>query len=200
MYLVTDKKLYDELLEKRKHFLEVARRKTGNEKAFLELEKELLHTSAINWQRVREDFELEIARKLQNLPDHRDIAVFLKELRQIISHDLPETTRLDIYQKLIKILLSSKPVNIDKIRAQYLNPEVKKEQLRLKIRGLEYEQAKKDALIWIKRNFSEILLKKLWLEHKTWLPRRYTIYPIKPSFQQVAADTLARYYLLKSKD
>ncbi len=193
MYLVTDKKLYNELHEKWKYFLEVARSKIGNEKVFQELEKELLRTSSINWQQIREDFELEMARKLQGLPDHRDIPVFLKELRQIISHELPETTGLDIYQKLIKMLLSGKPIDIDKIRVQYLNPEVKKEQSKLKMYEPENEQAKKDALIWIKRNFSEILLNKLWLEHKTWLLRRYTIYPIKPSFQQIAADTLARY-------
>ena len=58
------------------------------------------------------------------------------------------------------------------------------------------EELKKSAKEWVLNNLSENQLQADWKGHKTWLPRRYTIYENPNiSFQEIAGDTLARYVL-----
>jgi len=48
-------------------------------------------------------------------------------------------------------------------------------------------------------NLPEETLQKMWEAHETWLPRRYTIYKKQPTFQKIAADTLARFCLINKE-
>jgi hypothetical protein len=154
----------------------------------------------VNWQKVRDEFELDMGTKLNNLPGHREVPENLKEFRGIISHELPETSSTELFQKLIAILLEGKPVNIEKMRNDFLEPELRREAKVLDRNSEKFHELKASADKWVRDNFPEERLQTLWEDHKTWLPRRYTIYenPNLP-FQQIARDTLSRYFLIASK-
>jgi len=153
----------------------------------------------VNWKKVREQFEKDLAFKLLDLPGHRDVPENLRKFRNLISHQLPETAPLQIFRKLIKLLLEEKPVNLVEISKEYLGPLLKKEKQILEKHGEEFEGLKKEAKRWVKESLPEEKLRRLWKEHKTWLPRRYTIYKgRKVSLQRIVADTLARYVLIKT--
>lgn len=153
----------------------------------------------INWDKIREKFEKDMIIKLGKLPGHRDVAENLKEFRSIISHELPETSSSDLFNKLIDMFLSLKSVDLSEIKEKYLDPEIGKERNTLNKHRDEFKQIRQSATDWVKKNLSEEQLQTEWKEHKTWLPRRYTIYknPILP-FQEIAIDTLSRYYLISS--
>jgi len=95
--------------------------------------------------------------------------------------------------------LEEKPVDLSEIKKKYLHPQLEKEKRVLDKSKKEFEELKQSALEWVRTNLPEEDLKNLWKEHKTWLPRRYTIYKKKVSLQKIAADTLARYVLIKKK-
>ena len=154
----------------------------------------------LNWPKIKEQFEKEMSDKLKDLPGHREVPEKLREFRNIISHELPETAPKSIFRKLIIILLQNKNVDVVKVRKNYLEPQLKKESDILIRNQKEFNQLKWSVSKWVEKNLSEDKLQKLWEEHKTWLPRRYTIYknPNIP-FQNIAADTLARYVLIKSE-
>lgn len=152
----------------------------------------------INWEKVREQFEEEMNLKLQGLPGHRQVLENLKEFRNIISHELPETAPIQIFKQLINILLEEKPVNLLEIKEKYLNPQLEAEAQFLNKFMKELKQLKKSAGKWVKVNLPEEDLTLSWKEHRTWLPRRYLVYKGKKvSFQRIAADTLARYALIR---
>jgi inorganic pyrophosphatase len=155
------------------------------------------HPALIDWENIVKKYEKEMFSKLQGLPDHRDIPEKLRDFRNIISHELPESSSKKLYNGLIKQLLKNKLIDVDGARKKYLKPELEKEQRFLANNKEKFEKIKKDSESWIKENLSEEILQKMWKAHKTWLPRRYTVYnkPHTP-FQIVAADTLARYYLI----
>lgn len=146
---------------------------------------------------MKDQFDKEMFDKLRGLPDHRKVASYLSEFRSMISHEIPETTSKELFQKLIKVLLHGKKVNLEGIRKKYLYPELKKESKLLEERKREFDELRKSAQLWVKSNLSEEELQKQWKNHKSWLPRRYTIYknPNLP-FQEIAIDTLSRYYLI----
>src|SRR5581483_9670084 len=81
----------------------------------------------INWNKVKDCFEKEIFDKLNGLPGHRKVAEQLREFRNIISHELPETAPKALFRKLIKLLLSGKKIDIQKVKRVYLEPELEKE-------------------------------------------------------------------------
>lgn len=151
----------------------------------------------IIWKEVKDQFDKEMFDKLRGLPDHRKVAPYLFEFRSMISHEIPETASKDLFQKLIKALLRGKKVNLEDIREKYLYPELKKESKLLEERKEEFNEIQKSAKLWVKSNLSEEELQKQWKNHTSWLPRRYTIYknPNLP-FQEIAIDTLSRYYLI----
>lgn len=152
----------------------------------------------INWKKVREQFEKDLAFKLQDLPDHRKVPENLREFRHLISHQLPEIAPLQLFKQLVDILLEGERVDLEEIEKKYLNPLLKKEKQILERSDKGFAELKKDASKWVKENLPEEELGRLWKEHKTWLPRRYKIYKDKrASFQEIAADTLARYALIK---
>lgn len=152
----------------------------------------------IDWEKVMKQFKKEMSDKLKGLPGHQEVPESLREFRSIISHELPETSPKGLYRRLIKLLLKNKLINADNTREKYLNPELEREQQIISSKKEEFKKLKQDAWSWVKRNLPEKKLQELWKDHKTWLPRRYTIYknPDLP-FQKIAADTLARYYLIK---
>jgi len=153
-------------------------------------------SNLINWETIKAGFETEMAGKLEKLPGHDEVAENLKGLRGIISHELPETSSKDIFEKLINMLLVGKPIDEEQIRKEYLEPELRREQEILERNNIQFEELKKSAKEWVFDNLSEDQLQNDWKEHKTWLPRRYTIYKNpNTSFQQIAGDTLARYVL-----
>lgn len=154
--------------------------------------------SEINWERIRKQLEKEMALKLQDLPNHRQVRGDLKKFRHLISHQLPETTSVQIFKQLIGFLLEGRPVSLQEIKKKYLNPQLEKEKRLLEKFKVEFNSLRRLAMEWVKTNLSEKELKFLWKKHKTWLPRRYMIYgDEKTSFQKIAADTLARYTLMK---
>lgn len=153
----------------------------------------------INWEKIRQQFEKEMASKLQDLPSHQEVPENLRDFRHLISHQLPEMTPAQVFKELIALLLEEKPVDLSEIKKRYLNPQLEKEKRVLDKSKKEFEELKQSALDWVRTNLSEEDLKNLWEEHKTWLPRRYTIYKKEVSFQKIAVDTLARYVLVKSK-
>lgn len=153
----------------------------------------------IEWQKVRNKFEEEMAEKLNGLPGHRNVPPELIEYRSIISHEIPETASKEIFHKAIQVLLKGEGSNSDKLRNEYLSPELEKEKRTLKSRGDLYMKIHASAKKWVESNLSEQELKRQWKKHMTWLPRRYTIYKNPNiSFQTIAVDTLARYYLISS--
>lgn len=152
----------------------------------------------IDWEEIRQQFETEMASKLQDLPDHRKVPENLRDFRHLISHELPETAPTKTFKELISLLLKGKRVDLSKIKNKYLKYEIEKEEQMLNKFKNELKELKKSALAWVKTNLPEEDLKNLWKEHKTWLPRRYTIYKKKKVFlQKIVADTLARYALIK---
>jgi len=152
----------------------------------------------LNWRSIVKKFEKEMSNKLSGLPDHREVPENLRRLRSIVSHELPETSPKKTYWTLIKLLLENKTINEGKVRERYLFPELEKEQKIIYNKKEEFEELRRNAFFWVKKNFPEEKLQKMWKNHKTWLPRRFTIYrSANPSFQKIAADTLARYYLIK---
>lgn len=151
----------------------------------------------IDWFEIRKQFEKEGFDKLRGLPGHREVSEELREFRNVISHELPETAPKSLFQKLIKILLKGKQFEIEKIKSEYLQLELDKETRILNKYRNEFDKLKKLAFEWIKKNLSEEELQRQWNAHKTWLPRRYTIYPRQATFQRIAGDTLARFYLIK---
>jgi hypothetical protein len=153
----------------------------------------------VNWEKVKDEFEEEMKTKLHNLPGHREVSENLREFRNVISHELPETAPVEIFQHLIDVLLKEKQVDIDKIGREYLEPQIEIEKQTLEKHKSDFIRLKKSAAKWIKKSLSEKELKNLWKEHKTWLPRRYTIYKKQVSFQKISTDTLARFVLVKSK-
>jgi hypothetical protein len=154
--------------------------------------------SEVNWTKVWMKFEKEMRLKLKNLPDHQEVKGKLKPLRHLISHDLLETTSSKTFKTLIDLLLKKKSINLLAIKKKYLIPELKKEKEILNQKKKEFEALKKSAAKWIAKNFSEDKLKELWEKHQSWLPRRDTLYKNKTSFQKIASDTLARYFLIKN--
>lgn len=147
-----------------------------------------------NWQEVKEKFETDMAQKFVGLPGHTKVSAGLKMTRDIISHELPEMAPIKDYQRLIGFLINNEYERF--IPRKLLNHWLKRE---TEILGRDidlYNKLKISALSWVKENLPEETLQKLWKEHKTWLPRRYTLY-LDPntSFQTIATDTLARYYL-----
>jgi hypothetical protein len=157
-------------------------------------------TPGADWKKVRENFEKEIAAKLCKLPDHREVSENLRDFRGIISHELPETTSEEIYQKLISILLEGKDVDTNRYREKYLTPELEKEKEILEKYKKEFEELRCSARDWVNKNLPEEELQRAWKEHQTWLPRRYTIYENpNTAFQEITIDTLARYALIASK-
>lgn len=161
------------------------------------MDNKLVMENTINWQRVREEFEKEMRIKLEKLPGHREVGENQKDLRSIISHEIPETAPIKLFENLTKILLSGEKIDIDNIRENFLKPETEKEEKIFRKYGSDFEVLRKSAEIWAKENLQEEQLQREWKEHKTWLPRRYTIY--KESnipFQKIASDTLARFGLI----
>lgn len=153
----------------------------------------------VNWKEVRKEFEKEMQGKLGKLPGHRKIPRKLKALRDTISHELPETSPTKIYSALIRLLLRRKQLDLKRIRDRYLEPELAAEKKILKQYKKEFIELKESAFEWVKENISEEEMKRLWQQHKTWLPRRYTVYKRHVSCQKIAADTLARFALIKMK-
>jgi len=151
----------------------------------------------INWNKVWMEFEKEMRLKLKNLPDHKEVKEKLKPLRHLISHGLLETTSIKTFKTLIDLLLKKKAINLTTIKKRYLLPELKKEKEVLIQKKKEFEALKKSAGKWIEKNFSEDKLKELWEKHQSWLPRRDTLYENKTSLQKIAADTLARFKIIK---
>lgn len=152
----------------------------------------------IDWGKIRRQFEGEMTLKLRDLPGHREIPENLKDFRHLISHEFPETTPAQMFKELISFLLEQRQVDLLEIKNKYLYPQLKREKETLDKFKKEFKELKKSARQWIETNLSEEELKYLWREHKTWLPRRYVLYKDKKvSFQEIAADTLARYALIK---
>jgi hypothetical protein len=150
----------------------------------------------IDWNLVRGEFEKEMAKKLEHLPGHDEVAENQKGLRNIISHELPETASPEVFEKLINILLTGGIINEDQIRKEYLEPELVRERELLERKKERFAELKISAREWVLNNLSEDQLQADWKEHKTWLPRRYTIYNNPNiSFQEITGDTLARYAL-----
>lgn len=119
----------------------------------------------INWEKIRAEFEKEMALKLQGLPDHREVPENLKELRHLISHQLPETASAQVFKQLINLLLEGKPVDLQEIKTKYLNPQLEKEKQTLNKFENEFKGLGQSAMKWIKTNLSEEELKLLWKEH-----------------------------------
>jgi len=76
--------------------------------------------SQADWEKVKDKFEKEMADKLKGLPAHREVSEGLREFRNIISHELPETAPKTLFRKLIKLLLLGQKVDVKKIRKVYL--------------------------------------------------------------------------------
>lgn len=154
-------------------------------------------TKNINWKDIKNQFEQEMASKLARLPGHRKVPENLKAFRSLISHELPETSSFDLFNQLIGILLKGEYTDLEQIKERYLNPELEKEKNILKTYNEQYIEVKQSASEWVSKNLTEEQLKTDWNKHKTWLPRRYTIYE-NPNllFQDIAADTLSRYYII----
>lgn len=142
---------------------------------------------------VKDEFEKDMAKKLGKLPGHREVPENLIWLRNIISHELPETSPLELFEKLTEMLLDSRAVDEEQIRKTYLKPELEKEKEVLIRNSEKFERLRRSAEEWVLNNLSEEQLQTDWKNHKTWLPRRYLIYenPNLP-FQKIAIDTLAR--------
>jgi len=151
----------------------------------------------INWQKVKDQFEQEMIVKLEGLPGHREVPKELRDFRNIISHELPETAPKRLFRKLVKLLISRKKIDIRETRRIHLEPEFKREKQILKRHNVEFGRLKKSARRWVEENLPENKLQKMWKGHKTWLPRRYAIYKKQPAFQKITADTIARFYLIK---
>ncbi|MEM4270935.1 MAG: GrpB family protein [Candidatus Pacearchaeota archaeon] len=151
----------------------------------------------IDWGKVMKQFEKEMFDKLADLPGHREVLEESRVLRSIISHELPETSPKILFRKLIGLLLSGRKTDTREARRTYLEPELRREKQIIKRHEAEFEKLKESAKGWVERNLTEERLQRKWKSHQTWLPRRYTIYAKQPTFQKIAADTLARFYLLK---
>jgi len=150
-----------------------------------------------DWKLILESYEAEMSKKLKSLPGHKETSDRLRSYRGIISHELPESTPVEIYKEMVGTLLKEEDIDIDLVRKEILEPQLKKEANLLEKNRLKFRKLQKEALIWIKENLPEEELQKLWKEHKTWLPRRYAIYKNpNTSFQKIAADTLARHFVL----
>jgi len=153
----------------------------------------------MDWQKVRDQFEKEMGAKLRQLPGHREVISELFEFRSIISHELPETAPTEVFTELIQILLRGKPVNLPETRRKYLDPQLVLEKEILEKNKEKFVKLKKTAIKWVKENLPEEELQLLWKDHQTWLPRRYKIYENENTpFEIIAADTLARYALIKN--
>jgi len=151
-----------------------------------------------NWQEVRNQFEKEIVDKLKGLPGHGEVSKNLFEFRSMISHEMPETAPKELFQKLIKILLLGKKVDLESVKKKYLSSELREEEQLVKRHSVKFSELQKSAANWVQSNLSEEELQMQWKNHETWLPRRHTIYknPDLP-FQKIARDTLARFCLIK---
>lgn len=114
---------------------------------------------------------------------------------------MPETSPLELFEKLIGIFLGGGTVDGEQARKTYLEPEIIKEKGVIERNRTKFQELKESSKNWVLNNLSEEQLQVDWKEHRTWLPRRYTIYE-NPDvlFQKIAADTLARYYLITSND
>ncbi len=152
----------------------------------------------VDWGKIRENYEKEMLGKLRNLPGHQEVSEDLLEFRSIISHELPETASPEIFERLIKVLLKGKKVNLEEIRNKYLKTELEKEKKLLNQNRYKFVQLKRLAREWIHKNLPEQRLRRMWKDHETWLPRRYTIYKAETSFEKIAADTLARFFLINN--
>ncbi len=151
-----------------------------------------------NWQEVRNQFEKEIVDKLKGLPGHGEVSKDLSEFRSMISHEMPETAPKELFQKLIKILLVGKKVGLESVKKKYLSSELRKEEQLIKKHSIKFSELQKSAANWVQSNLSEEKLQMQWKNHKSWLPRRYTIYKnLDLPFQKIAIDTLARFCLFK---
>lgn len=153
----------------------------------------------IDWKLVRDKFEKDMAGKLKDLPGHREVLESLLDLRSIISHELPETSNKRVFKSLIDMLLFSEGnIDVNKIRDKYLKPELEKEARIIINNKRKFDYLRESAGRWVGQRLPEELLQQEWKEHRTWLPRRYTIYP-NPDirFQQIAIDTLVRYCLIR---
>lgn len=153
----------------------------------------------MNWRIIKDEFEKEMALKLRGLPDHREVPTKLKEFRAIISHELPENTPISVYRKMIKTLLGGGRIDVRVVKAKYLKSQLETEEKTLEKFQNEFGKLKELSAKWVKENLSEEKLQLEWKEHKTWLPRRYTNYKRNVPFQKIAADTLARYALIKNR-
>lgn len=150
----------------------------------------------INWNKVKDRFEEEMLDKLNGLPGHREVPEELREFRNIISHELPETAPKALFRKLIRLLLSEKKIDIQEVKRVYLEPELEKERQILKQYKPELNKLKQSARRWVSKNLPEETLRKEWKNHKTWLPRRNMTYKNQHSFQEIAVDTIIRYHLV----
>ncbi|GEM_PF-3887909 len=65
--------------------------------------------------------------KLEGLPGHREVPEELREFRNIISHELLETSPKVLFRKFIRLHLSGEKVDVRKIRKIYLELEIEKE-------------------------------------------------------------------------
>lgn len=109
----------------------------------------------IDWEDIRKQFEEEMAKKLENLPSHKNVKESDKELRNIISHELPETSPIKIYKSLLEILLSGKNYDIANVINTYLNPELEKEKEILENNKEEFNELRESAKVWVINNLSE---------------------------------------------
>ncbi len=154
--------------------------------------------SKINWKKVKGQFEREMFDKLKNLPPHREVSTNLLEFRSMISHEMPETAPKKLFRELIAILIQEKRIDLKEARKKYLLPQLKTEEQFLEKQRGEFRELHKSAADWVETHLPEEELQKQWQNHKTWLPRRYTIYKNQNlPFQKIAADTLARFCLIK---
>lgn len=154
----------------------------------------------VDWRKIKDNFGKEMSDKLRDLPGHREVSEELRNFRNIISHELPETAPKALFRKLIKLLFSGEKVDVRKARREYLEPELDKEKQILTQYKTEFNRLMQSAKKWVEENLPEETLQRLWKNHKTWLPRRYTIYKKQPTFQKITTDTLARFYLLNKKE
>lgn len=153
----------------------------------------------MDWQKVRNKFEKEMTEKLRLLPGHREVPPELFEFRGLISHEIPETAPIGVFTELIQILLQGKPVDLVEMRRKYLEPRLVLEKGILGKNEKEFSELKKSAAEWVGDNLPEEKLQRLWKDHQTLLPRRYKIYADESTaFETIAADTLARYGLIKN--
>jgi hypothetical protein len=151
-----------------------------------------------NWQKIRDEYEKDMVKKFAGLPGHKKVSSELQEFRNIISHELPEITPVADFKKLIEMLKNGD--NNLVFTRKILKENLKVEALILNENQDLIDELKLSAINWVKQNLPEEKLQQLWKNHKTWLPRRYTIYkdPNTP-FEIIATDTLVRFYIFHKR-